>query len=141
MSLLFQKISLPYSYVWLGDQYKWLYNQCNYFDSNDCNCCHSVESVLTSSVRIFFSSSRLSSFLLSESLLETYFTVDMNFMVTTVTISYSCNSYCSKVPSWLTTFAPADALIMQEEAWNAFPRCKSGSPRRHDIILCVTCSF
>lgn len=71
MSLLFQKISLPYSYVWLGDQYKWLYNQCNYFDSNDCNCCHSVESVLTSSVRIFFSSSRLSSFLLSESLLET----------------------------------------------------------------------
>ena len=27
------------------------------------------------------------SFLLSESLLETYFTVDMNFMVTTVTIS------------------------------------------------------
>ncbi|KAF3942999.1 hypothetical protein CMV_030405 [Castanea mollissima] len=47
----------------------------------------------------------------------------------------------SKVPSWLTTFAPADALIMQEEAWNAFPRCKSGLPRRHDIILCVTCSF
>lgn len=31
----------------------------------------------------------------------------------------------SKVPSWLTTFAPADALIMQEEAWNAFPKCKS----------------
>jgi len=31
----------------------------------------------------------------------------------------------SKVPTWLTTFAPADALIMQEEAWNAFPRCKS----------------
>ena len=89
----------------------------------------------------FFPSSRLSSFLLSESLLETYFTVDMNFMVTTVTISYSCNSYCSKVPSWLTTFAPADALIMQEEAWNAFPRCKSGSPHHHDIILCVTCSF
>lgn len=83
----------------------------------------------------------LSLFLLSESLLETYFTVDMNFMVTTVTISYSCNSYCSKVPSWLTTFAPADSLIMQEEAWNAFPKCKSGLPRRHDIILCVTCSF
>lgn len=31
----------------------------------------------------------------------------------------------SKAPSWLTTFAPADALIMHEEAWNAYPRCKS----------------
>ncbi|XP_048137474.1 phosphatidylinositol transfer protein 1-like [Rhodamnia argentea] len=31
----------------------------------------------------------------------------------------------SKVPAWLTTFAPADALILQEEAWNAFPRCKT----------------
>ncbi|KAF3453084.1 hypothetical protein FNV43_RR03518 [Rhamnella rubrinervis] len=33
----------------------------------------------------------------------------------------------SKVPTWLTTFAPADALIMQEEAWNAYPRCKTVS--------------
>ncbi|KAL3530615.1 hypothetical protein ACH5RR_009937 [Cinchona calisaya] len=31
----------------------------------------------------------------------------------------------SKAPSWLTTFAPADALVMQEEAWNSYPRCKS----------------
>lgn len=31
----------------------------------------------------------------------------------------------SKVPSWLTTFAPADALVMQEEAWNAYPICKT----------------
>ncbi|KAM6578794.1 hypothetical protein CsatB_030631 [Cannabis sativa] len=31
----------------------------------------------------------------------------------------------SKVPTWLTTFAPADALIMKEEAWNAYPRCKT----------------
>ncbi|KAF8039786.1 hypothetical protein BT93_B2103 [Corymbia citriodora subsp. variegata] len=31
----------------------------------------------------------------------------------------------SKVPTWLTTFAPADALILQEEAWNAYPRCKT----------------
>ncbi|XP_040993113.1 phosphatidylinositol transfer protein 2-like isoform X2 [Juglans microcarpa x Juglans regia] len=31
----------------------------------------------------------------------------------------------SKVPSWLTTFAPSDALIVKEEAWNAFPKCKS----------------
>ncbi|XP_059431072.1 uncharacterized protein LOC132164556 [Corylus avellana] len=31
----------------------------------------------------------------------------------------------SKVPAWLTKFAPAHALNMQEEAWNAYPRCKS----------------
>ncbi|PKI62568.1 hypothetical protein CRG98_016990 [Punica granatum] len=31
----------------------------------------------------------------------------------------------SKAPSWLTTFAPADALVLQEEAWNAYPRCKT----------------
>ncbi|KAL8525518.1 hypothetical protein ACS0TY_014948 [Phlomoides rotata] len=31
----------------------------------------------------------------------------------------------SKAPSWLTKFAPTDALVMQEEAWNAYPRCKS----------------
>ncbi|OVA09916.1 Phosphatidylinositol transfer protein [Macleaya cordata] len=31
----------------------------------------------------------------------------------------------SKVPTWLTTFAAADALLMQEEAWNAYPRCKT----------------
>uniref|UniRef100_A0A5B7BFM4 Putative phosphatidylinositol transfer protein 1-like isoform X1 n=1 Tax=Davidia involucrata TaxID=16924 RepID=A0A5B7BFM4_DAVIN len=31
----------------------------------------------------------------------------------------------SKVPAWLTTFARADALIMQEDAWNAYPRCKT----------------
>ncbi|KAM0996481.1 hypothetical protein ACFX13_006537 [Malus domestica] len=34
----------------------------------------------------------------------------------------------SKAPGWLTTFAPAEALIMQEEAWNAYPRCKTGFP-------------
>ncbi|XP_049411985.1 uncharacterized protein LOC125874980 [Solanum stenotomum] len=32
----------------------------------------------------------------------------------------------SKAPSWLTTFAPADALVMQEEAWNSYPKCRSG---------------
>ncbi|XP_057781752.1 uncharacterized protein LOC131000034 [Salvia miltiorrhiza] len=31
----------------------------------------------------------------------------------------------SKAPAWLSKFAPADALVMQEEAWNAYPRCKS----------------
>lgn len=32
----------------------------------------------------------------------------------------------SKAPAWLSKFAPSDALVMQEEAWNAYPRCKSG---------------
>lgn len=31
----------------------------------------------------------------------------------------------SKVPAWLTAFAKRDALIVQEEAWNAYPICKS----------------
>jgi len=31
----------------------------------------------------------------------------------------------SKVPSWLKSFAPANALILEEEAWNAFPKCKT----------------
>ncbi|XP_031111105.1 phosphatidylinositol transfer protein 1-like [Ipomoea triloba] len=31
----------------------------------------------------------------------------------------------SKVPSWLTAFAPANALATQEEAWNAYPMCKT----------------
>ncbi|XP_040993124.1 uncharacterized protein LOC121239847 isoform X3 [Juglans microcarpa x Juglans regia] len=41
-------------------------------------------------------------------------------------LSSSVTRWLSKVPSWLTTFAPADALTMKEEAWNAFPECKSG---------------
>lgn len=35
-------------------------------------------------------------------------------------------AFCSKAPTWLTKFAPEDALVMQEEAWNAYPMCKSG---------------
>uniref|UniRef100_A0A7N0R8S0 Phosphatidylinositol transfer protein N-terminal domain-containing protein n=1 Tax=Kalanchoe fedtschenkoi TaxID=63787 RepID=A0A7N0R8S0_KALFE len=31
----------------------------------------------------------------------------------------------SKAPAWLAAFAPTDALILQEEAWNAYPRCKT----------------
>ncbi|XP_022730602.1 phosphatidylinositol transfer protein 1-like isoform X1 [Durio zibethinus] len=31
----------------------------------------------------------------------------------------------SKAPVWLTTIAPKDALVMEEEAWNAYPRCKT----------------
>ncbi|GAB4859243.1 hypothetical protein Ancab_010703 [Ancistrocladus abbreviatus] len=31
----------------------------------------------------------------------------------------------SKIPTWITAFATSDALILHEEAWNAYPRCKS----------------
>ncbi|GLT81850.1 hypothetical protein SLE2022_002800 [Rubroshorea leprosula] len=31
----------------------------------------------------------------------------------------------SKAPAWLAALAPKDALIMLEEAWNAYPRCKT----------------
>lgn len=33
--------------------------------------------------------------------------------------------YQSKIPSWITTFAPPDSLLLKEEAWNAYPKCKS----------------
>lgn len=44
----------------------------------------------------------------------------------------------SKAPSWLTTFAPANALVMQEEAWNAFPRCKSVVTCPYFTKFCLT---
>ncbi|KAK6926837.1 Phosphatidylinositol transfer protein, partial [Dillenia turbinata] len=44
----------------------------------------------------------------------------------------------SKVPTWLTTFAPADALIIEEEAWNAYPKCKAGLPKS---ALYITSQF
>lgn len=31
----------------------------------------------------------------------------------------------SKLPSWLTAIAPASALQIEEEAWNAYPKCKT----------------
>ncbi|XP_043703800.1 phosphatidylinositol transfer protein 2-like [Telopea speciosissima] len=31
----------------------------------------------------------------------------------------------SKVPTWLSALVPADAFVMQEEAWDAYPRCKT----------------
>ncbi|XP_040993272.1 phosphatidylinositol transfer protein 1-like isoform X2 [Juglans microcarpa x Juglans regia] len=43
----------------------------------------------------------------------------------------------SKVPAWLRKFAPPHALDMQEEAWSAYPRCKSGLPCPLDIPPCV----
>lgn len=46
-------------------------------------------------------------------------------------------SFCSKVPAWLRKFAPPHALDMQEEAWSAYPRCKSGLPCPLDIPPCV----
>lgn len=35
--------------------------------------------------------------------------------------------FCSKIPSWLKTFAPANALSVQEQSWNAYPKSKTGS--------------
>ena len=32
---------------------------------------------------------------------------------------------CSKVPGWFAAIAPADALKVDEKAWNAFPSCKT----------------
>lgn len=34
-------------------------------------------------------------------------------------------SFQSKIPSWLTTFASADSLLLKEDAWNAYPKCQS----------------
>ncbi|XP_068338508.1 uncharacterized protein [Pyrus communis] len=45
----------------------------------------------------------------------------------------------SKAPGWLTTFAPAEALILQEEAWNAYPRCKTGFPSVPLVNCCIPC--
>ncbi|KAL3700028.1 hypothetical protein R1sor_018050 [Riccia sorocarpa] len=35
----------------------------------------------------------------------------------------------SKAPAWLTAIAPANSLIIEEEAWNAYPKCKTGEYR------------
>ena len=32
----------------------------------------------------------------------------------------------SKFPAWISAIAPANSLQMEEEAWNAYPRCKTG---------------
>ncbi|KAK0605798.1 hypothetical protein LWI29_030810 [Acer saccharum] len=44
----------------------------------------------------------------------------------------------SKAPAWLRTFAPADALVMQEEAWNAYPRCKTVIKCPYFTKFCLT---
>ncbi|KAL2651867.1 hypothetical protein R1flu_019995 [Riccia fluitans] len=31
----------------------------------------------------------------------------------------------SKAPTWLTAIAPTNSLIIEEEAWNAYPKCKT----------------
>jgi hypothetical protein len=33
---------------------------------------------------------------------------------------------CSKLPSWLAAFAPLNSMLIEEEAWNAYPKCKTG---------------
>ncbi|XP_039018662.1 phosphatidylinositol transfer protein 1-like isoform X1 [Hibiscus syriacus] len=44
----------------------------------------------------------------------------------------------SKAPSWLTTLAPKAALVMEEESWNAYPRCKTVIKCPYFAKLCVT---
>ncbi|XP_007015489.2 PREDICTED: phosphatidylinositol transfer protein 2 isoform X1 [Theobroma cacao] len=44
----------------------------------------------------------------------------------------------SKAPAWLTTVAPKDALVMQEEAWNAYPRCKTVIKCPYFTKFCLT---
>jgi hypothetical protein len=34
---------------------------------------------------------------------------------------------CSKVPSWLSAFVPTKYMHIEEEAWKAYPKCKTGS--------------
>ncbi len=33
---------------------------------------------------------------------------------------------CSKFPSWLAAFAPLNSMFIEEKAWNAYPKCKTG---------------
>ena len=33
---------------------------------------------------------------------------------------------CSKFPSWITALAPPNCLKIEEESWNAYPKCKAG---------------
>lgn len=32
----------------------------------------------------------------------------------------------SKIPTWLSTFVPTKYMYIEEEAWNAYPKCKTG---------------
>lgn len=32
----------------------------------------------------------------------------------------------SKIPSWLSAFVSTKFMYIEEEAWNAFPKCKTG---------------
>jgi hypothetical protein len=33
---------------------------------------------------------------------------------------------CSKFPSWLAAFAPLNSMLIEEKAWNAYTKCKTG---------------
>jgi hypothetical protein len=33
---------------------------------------------------------------------------------------------CSKFPLWLAAFAPLNSMLIEEKAWNAYPKCKTG---------------
>lgn len=44
----------------------------------------------------------------------------------------------SKAPGWLKALAPNDALIMLEESWNAYPRCKTVIKCPYFAKFCLT---
>ncbi|CAN1249475.1 Phosphatidylinositol transfer protein 1 [Linum perenne] len=44
----------------------------------------------------------------------------------------------SKAPTWLSAFASLDSLIMQEEAWNSYPRCKTALQCPYFSKFCLT---
>jgi len=33
----------------------------------------------------------------------------------------------SKFPSWLAAFAPLNSMLIEEKAWNAYTKCKTGA--------------
>ncbi|CAI0545398.1 unnamed protein product [Linum tenue] len=44
----------------------------------------------------------------------------------------------SKAPTWLKAFASLESLIMQEEAWNSYPRCKTVIKCPYFSKFCLT---
>ena len=106
------------------------------------NCCHNVDSDLHG--YMLWGSQYFFCFIISF-LVNHFKTIVFKVLDVITERSYSyydlliLKYFCSKAPAWLSKLAPADALVMQEEAWNAYPRCKSGLPFPLDSTLCVTC--
>lgn len=106
------------------------------------NCCHNVDSDLHG--YMLWGSQYFFCFIISF-LVNHFKTIVFKVLDFITERSYSyydlliLKYFCSKAPAWLSKLAPAHALVMQEEAWNAYPRCKSGLPFPLDSTLCVTC--